>query len=71
MIINRSKSPYSNDQILEYLKTVKFFEDPDAVEIEGKSAVEVIEGFQPTLENLDRLIRCQLIAFPFETLSMM
>lgn len=68
MKISHVPSDYTVEQIVAYLRYIKFFADsPPANDV---NPTKVLEAFEPSLENLARLKHCHLIAFPFENLAM-
>jgi len=66
MKINLAPSPYTNEQIVQYLRTIGYYPNPDS--LTSKDADSLIEKFDPTLANLEKLVRRHLISFPFENL---
>jgi hypothetical protein len=68
MKIHSLPSPYTNEQIVQYLRTINFFTD-QAID-EDADADSLVKSFDPSLENLSKLMRGHLIAFPFENLAM-
>jgi hypothetical protein len=68
MKIHSLPAPYTNEQIVQYLQTTNF--PTDKALCENVNADSLIKSFDPSLENLSKLIRGHLIAFPFENLAM-
>lgn len=61
--IHPTTSPYSPEQVLDYLRKIKYEPLPENITAIGKTIL-------PTLDNLNKIIRLHLIAFPFDNLSM-
>ena len=59
--IKHVTSFYSPSQVLEYLRCIKFTPLPVL-----NDAHDGLQGFEPTLNNLETLIRLHVFAFPYE-----
>lgn len=63
--IKNVESYYTPTQVLEYLRFIDFTPLPLL-----DDAHDNLHGFEPTLDNLETLMRLHVIAFPYENLEM-